>query len=42
MEAEGGWLLGRSAEDWGRLSEGGNPMEDRDISLADIEINFGK
>lgn len=42
MESEGGWLLGRSAEDWGRLSEGGNPMEDREVNLSDLEIDMSK
>src|SRR5262245_48374751 len=42
MESEGGWLHGRSAEDWGRLSEGGNPMEDRDVKLSDLEIDLSK
>lgn len=42
MEAEGGWLRGRSAEDWGRLGEGGNPMEDREVKLSDLEIDLSK
>ena len=42
MESEGGWLHGRSAEDWGRLGEGGNPMEDRDVRLSDLEIDLSK
>ncbi|MBA4192043.1 MAG: hypothetical protein C0467_29040 [Planctomycetaceae bacterium] len=42
MEVEGGWLHGRSAEDWGRLSEGGNPMEERDLKLSDLEIDMSK
>jgi len=42
METEGGWLHGKSAEDWGRISEGGNPMEDRDVSLSDLEIDMSK
>jgi DnaK suppressor protein len=42
MEAEGGWLYGRSAEDWGRLSDGGNPMEERDVRLSDLEIDMSK
>jgi DnaK suppressor protein len=39
MESEGGWLAGRSADDWGRLSEGGHadPMADRDVSISDLE-----
>jgi DnaK suppressor protein len=42
MESEGGWLLGRSAEDWGRLTDRANPMEDRDVSLSDLEIDLSK
>lgn len=42
MESEGGWLNGRSAEDWGRLSDAGNPMEDRDVSISDLEIDLSK
>jgi len=42
MEAEGGWLNGRSAEDWGRLSEGLNSMDDREISVSDLEIDLSK
>ena len=42
MEAEGGWLHSRSGEDWGRLSEGGNPMEERDVRLSDLEIDMSK
>jgi DnaK suppressor protein len=42
MEAEGGWLYGRSAEDWGRLSDGGNPMEERDVRISDLEIDMSK
>jgi DnaK suppressor protein len=42
MEAEGGWLNGRSAEDWGRIAEGGNPMEDRDLKISDLEIDMSK
>jgi DnaK suppressor protein len=41
MESEGGWLNGRSAEDWGRLGEG-NPMEDREVKLSDLEIDLSK
>ena len=42
MESEGGWLHGKSAEDWGRLAEGSNPMEDRDLKLSDLEIDMSK
>jgi len=41
MESEGGWLHGRSAEDWGRISDS-SPMEDREVSVSDLEIDLGK
>src|SRR5215471_8635374 len=37
VESEGGLLGGRSAEDWARVGEGGNPMEDRDVTISDLE-----
>ena len=42
MEAEGGWLAGRSAEDWGRLVDSSDPMADRDVKLSDLEIDLSK
>ena len=42
MESEGGWLHGRSAEDWGRVAEGGHSMEDREVSITDLEIDLSK
>jgi RNA polymerase-binding transcription factor len=43
IESEGGLLHGRSAADWTRIGEGGgNPMEDRDVTLADLEIDLSK
>src|SRR5215471_4220969 len=42
MESEGGWLNGRSAEDWARLSEAGSPGEDREVTLSDLEIDLSK
>ncbi|MBA4063186.1 MAG: hypothetical protein C0501_05635 [Isosphaera sp.] len=41
MEKEGGWLAGRSAEDWGRITDG-SPMEDREVRLSDLEIDLSK
>src|SRR3954471_12565674 len=41
MEADGGWH-GRAADDWGKLTEGGNPMDDRDLRLSDLEIDLSK
>lgn len=42
MESEGGWLNGRSAEDWGRVAEAGLPIADRDVSISDLEIDLSK
>lgn len=42
MEADGGWLHGRSADDWGKLTEGGNSMDDREVRLSDLEIDLSK
>lgn len=42
MEAEGGLLHGRTAEDWGRLADGLNSMEDREVSISDLEIDLSK
>ena len=43
MESEGGWLAGRSAEDWAKIGEGThNPMEDREVRLSDIEMDLSK
>lgn len=42
METEGGWLQGRSAEDWGRITDRSSPMEERDLKLSDIEMDMGK
>lgn len=37
IEAEGGWMHGQTGEDWGRISESGNPMEERQLNLSDLE-----
>ena len=42
MEADGGWLAGRSAEDWAKLGEGSHSMEDREVRLSDIEMDLSK
>ena len=42
MESEGGWLDNRSAHDWGRIAEGSHSMEDRDVSISDLEIDLSK
>jgi DnaK suppressor protein len=40
-ESESAWRDNRSADDWARIAEGNNPMEERDINLADIEKSVG-
>ena len=42
IESEGGLLNGRLAEDWARIGEGGNPMEDREVTISDLEIDLSK
>jgi DnaK suppressor protein len=42
IESEGGLLHGRSAADWARIGEGGNPMEDREVTISDLEIDLSK
>jgi DnaK suppressor protein len=42
MESEGNWLGDHSAADWGRVSDTRNIMEDRDVTLADLEIDMSK
>jgi DnaK suppressor protein len=36
MEADGGRYGSRGELDWGRISDG-NPMEDRDVTISDLE-----
>jgi DnaK suppressor protein len=42
METEGGWVGGRGDFDWARVSEHSNPMEERDFTIADLEIDLSK
>jgi DnaK suppressor protein len=42
LEREGGSIGGRMAEDWAKIGEGGNPMEDREVRLSDIEMDLSK
>ncbi len=42
MESEGGWHNNRLAEDWGRISDGRNPMDERDLKISDLEIDYTK
>src|SRR4051812_33536111 len=42
MELEGGWINGRGEVDWARMDDHRNPMEDREVNLADLEIDMSK
>ena len=42
IESEGGLLHGGSAADWARIGEGGSPMEDRDVTISQLEIDISK
>ena len=42
IESEGGLLHGRSAADWARIGEGGNSMDDREVTISDLEIDLSK
>lgn len=37
MELDGGWAAGMAERDWSSIAEGGNPMEDREVNLSDLE-----
>jgi DnaK suppressor protein len=41
MEADGGWGGAHGDADWGRIADG-NPMEDREVNISDIEIDLSK
>lgn len=41
MEVDGGWGAGRGETDWGKLADG-NPMEDREVNISDLEIDMSK
>jgi DnaK suppressor protein len=41
MESYPGWSPGgRSGESWDRIAESGNPMEEREVDLSDLEIDL--
>ncbi len=42
IESEGGFRDGLAAGDWARIGEGGNPMEDREVTISDLEIDLRK
>ena len=41
MELDGGWGAGRGEADWGKIADG-NPMEDREVNISDLEIDMSK
>jgi DnaK suppressor protein len=42
IESEGGYRDGLASGDWARIGEGGNPMEDREVTISDLEIDLRK
>jgi DnaK suppressor protein len=42
LEREGGSLGGRMAEDWAKIGEGSHSMDDREVRLSDLEMDFTK
>jgi DnaK suppressor protein len=41
LESEGGFRDGRGMEDWARIGDG-SVMEDREVSISDLEIDLSK
>jgi DnaK suppressor protein len=41
MESHGGWGGAVGESDWGRIHDG-NPMEDRDVRLSELEMDVSK
>jgi DnaK suppressor protein len=37
MESDANWLSARGEQDWARISDSSHSMEDREVSLADLE-----
>ena len=42
METDSNWLAGRGDNDWGRIGDHANPMEDREVNFADLEHDMSK
>ena len=42
METEGGWMGGRGDVDWTRMTDHDNLMEDREVRLSDLEMDYSK
>jgi len=42
MEHDGGWLERRGHADWDKVSDGDSGMEEREVSLSDLEMDYSK
>ena len=42
METDANWLSGRNGQDWARIADHDNPMEEREVNLSDLEIDMSK
>ena len=42
MEADGGWGQGRGDFDWTRIGDHRDPMAEREVNIADLEIDLSK
>lgn len=42
LETDANWLASRGSSDWARIADHDNPMEDREVNLADLEIDMSK
>jgi DnaK suppressor protein len=42
LETDANWLSDREGHDWTRISDHGNPMEDREVRISDLEIDMSK
>jgi len=42
MEHAGGWFDRRGAGDWDKVSDNDSGMEDREVNLSDLELDYSK
>jgi len=42
MELHGGWLNRGDSGDWNRVSDSHGSMEDREVNLSDLEMDYSK
>lgn len=42
MEHDGGWLSRRGGANWEKISDSTSPMEEREVDLADLELDLSK